>query len=156
MSEQKRKRRPWLRVILITILVLVVILGAVYWYVATEKFSDTKDRQSDYSISALDLIHEFEKDSKAANTKYKDKILTVNGRVSELEAPDTSTVNIKFVEPVTSSLAIFAFQDQHLSEGKGLKVGDSISIKASFSEGVFSEVLQSTKIDFKRAALNKP
>ena len=140
---------------MLTLLAVAIVLGVIYWAVATEKFSDTNKRKSAYTISALNLIHEFLQNDSASNKKYTEQILTVNGRISELEAPDTSTVNVKFIDPVTGSFAIFAFQDTHLAEGKSLKVGDSVSIKASCSGGIYSAALELTKIDFKRATLNK-
>ena len=53
----------------------------------------------------------------AANQKYKDKIITVNGRVSEIEAADT-TMNIKIIDTASNSFIIFAFQEQYASEAK--------------------------------------
>jgi hypothetical protein len=154
MPEQTKKR-PWLKRLLLSLLVLAVMAGGVYWYIATEKFSDTKDRKADYTVTALDFIKEFLENDSAANVKYREKIVTINGTISALEAPDTATVNVKFIDPPTGSYIIFAFQDTHLDEGKGLKVGDMVSIKGSCSGGVYSDILEVTKIDFKRAALNK-
>jgi len=74
--------------------------------------------------------------------------------VSAIEAADT-TLNIKFIDPVSTSYAIFAFQQQHQMEAKTIKVGDSISIKGSCSGGIYSEILDATAITFKRATLNK-
>jgi len=135
-------------------LVLVAIAAGIYWYVATEKFSDTTDRKAAFTVNAIDFIREFEKNESEANKKYKDKIVTVNGRVSEIEAADT-TMNIKIIDTVSSSFIIFAFQEQHLSEPKTVKVGDTVSIKGSFSAGIFSQIMEVVKIDFKRSALNK-
>ena len=149
-----KKKRPWLKKILITFLLLVGIGAAIYWYIATEKFADTKDRQAAYIVNAIDFIREFEKNDSVANKKYADKIITVNGMVSEIEAADT-TVNIKFIDTTSGSYAIFAFQEQYISEAKTLKVGDSASIKGSCSGGVLSEILGTEFITFKRCTLNK-
>ena len=135
-------------------LLLVVIAAGIYWYVATENFSDTIDRKAAFTVNAVDFIREFEKNQSEANKKYKDKIVTVNGRVSEIEAADT-TMNIKIIDTASKSFIIFAFQEQHLSEPKTVKVGDTVSIKGSFSAGIFSEIMELVKIDFKRSALNK-
>jgi hypothetical protein len=148
-----KKRRPWLKRILIGVLIVVIILAGFYWYYATEKFSDTKTTKADYTINVRDFIAEFDKDLKAANEKYTDKIIVLNGKVSDVEAADT-TVNIKFVDPATASYAIFAFQQQHLVEAKSVKAGDSISIKGSCSGGIFSQILETTAISFKRSTLN--
>ncbi|MDP4262726.1 MAG: hypothetical protein Q8941_09365 [Bacteroidota bacterium] len=154
MVEKAKKRRPWIKRILIGILVIVVILGGIYWYVATEKFSDTKVRKAAYTLNALDFIREFQQNTNAANQKYTDKIITLNGKVAEIEAADT-TLNIKFIDPATASYAIFAFQQQHLAEAKTIKIGDSISIKGSCSGGIYSEIKEATAINFQRSALNK-
>ena len=147
-------KRSWLKRLLVTGLILAIIAAGIYWYVATEKFSDTKDRKANFTVNAIDFIKEFEKNVSEANKKYKDKIITVNGRVSEIEAADT-TMNIKIIDTASNSFIIFAFQEQHISEPKSVKVGDSISIKGSFSAGIFSEILEVVKIDFKRSVLNK-
>ncbi|MFI5132268.1 MAG: hypothetical protein ACHQFX_19855 [Chitinophagales bacterium] len=153
MPEHVQKKKPWLKRILIGILVVVVILAGVYWYYATEKFADTKSKKADYTLNALDFIREFQQDIAAANKKYTDKIIELNGKVSAIEAADT-TVNIKMVEPATASYVIFAFQQQHLSEAKSVKEGDSISVKGSFGGGIYSEILEATAISFKRSTLN--
>lgn len=149
-----KQKRPWLKRLLVVGLVLAAVAAAIYWYVATEEFSDTTDRKAAFTVNAIDFIREFEKNESEANKKYKDKIVTVNGRVSEIEAADT-TMNIKIIDTVSSSFIIFAFQEQHLSEPKTVKVGDTISIKGSFSAGIFSQIMEVVKIDFKRSALNK-
>ena len=149
-----KQKRPLLKKLLVIGLVLVAIAAGIYWYVATEKFSDTKDRKAAFTVNAIDFIREFEKSDSTANRKYADKIITVNGIISEIEAADT-TVNIKFVDTTSGAYAIFAFQEQHLAEAKTVKVGDSVSIKGSCSGGVFSPRRKITMINFKRCALNK-
>jgi hypothetical protein len=150
----RKTKRPWLKRLLIAGLVLVGIGAAIYWYIATEKFADTKDRKAAFTVNAIDFIREFEKNDSAANKKYADKIITVNGMVSEIEAAD-STVNVKFIDTTSGSYAIFAFQEQYIAEAKTVKVGDSVSIKGSCSGGVLSEILGIEFITFKRCTLNK-
>src|SRR5258706_6442704 len=140
MHKRVNKKKTWLKRIVATVLVIIVLLAGVYWYVSTETFSDTKSRSADYSLNALDFIHEFQQNINAANEKYTDKIIVLNGRVSEIEPADTS-VNIKIIEPATASYVIFSFQQQHLGEAKIVKQGDSISIKGSCSGGIYRSIL---------------
>jgi hypothetical protein len=154
MTEIKRKRKPWLKRIIIAAVIVIAALGGIYWYVATEKFADTSSRKAVYTVNAIDFLHEFEKDNASANAKYTEKIITVNGIVSEVEAADT-TMNIIFRDTLSQSYAIFAFQEQHLAEAKSIKAGDPVSIKGSCSGGVFSPRRKITVISFKRCALNK-
>ena len=140
--------------ILLGVLVLGAIGAGVAWYIFTEKFTDTAERESAYTVEAMDFIKEFEKNDSLANAKYTEKIITVNGIVSAVEAADT-TANIKFIEAGTGSYIIFAFQQQHLAEAKQLKEGDKVSIKGSCSGGTYSEILGTEFVSFKRCAVNK-
>ncbi len=154
MANQIKKRNPWRKRLLIGGLLVVLGIAVTYWIVATDTFSDTKNRKAAYTVEALDFIHEFEKDEKAANAKYADQIITVSGIVSEIEPADT-TMNIKFSDTATGSYIIFAFQQQHLAEAKTVSVGDKVSIKGSCSGGILSEILGNIAISFKRSTLNK-
>lgn len=154
MAEQKRKRNPWIKRVLMGGL-LALIAGAVaVWFIFTEKFTDTSERKADFTVNAMDFLQEFQKNDSLANTKYLEKIITVNGRVSETEAADT-TINIKMIDTATDAYIIFAFQQQHLAEAKQLKEGDSVAIKGSCSGGTYSEILETEFVTFKRCAINK-
>ena len=146
--------KPVYKRILLIALVLFLVGAGVAWYIFTEKFTDTAERKPEYTVEAMDFIKEFEKNDSVANKKYTEKIIAVNGTVSEIEAADT-TANIKFVDTLSGSYIIFAFQQQHLAEAKLLKVGDKVSIKGSCSGGTYSEILGTEFISFKRAAINK-
>ena len=140
---------------MISILILAGIGAAIYWYIATEKFADTKDREAAFTVNAIDFIREFRKDDSVSNKKYGERIISVNGRVSELESPDSATVNIKFIDTNTGDYIIFAFQEQYLSEAKSVKVGDSVSVKGSCSGSFYSDLLDAYNIGFIRCTLNK-
>src|SRR5687767_3509248 len=108
MAISKKTRRA----LAISGLLLALAGGGIYWFVATEKFSDTSKRKAHYDVQAQEFIREFESDNKSANLKYSDKIVAVSGRIAEVERADTS-VNVKFIDSTSGSYVIFAFQDQH-------------------------------------------
>src|SRR3982750_3415133 len=81
---------------------LIIAAAAVYIYYATETYSGTKSIKEDYSVNAIDFIREFRANDSAANQKYREKYIVLSGIVSEVEAPDTSTVNIKFIDTTTN------------------------------------------------------
>lgn len=123
--------------------------------VETDTFSSTTNKKAAYTVNAQELIQEFINSDSTANKKYTDQILVVNGRISELEAAD-STINVKFTDSTSGSYAIFDFQAADVAAVKKMAVGDSVSIKASCSGGIFSRLRQATVINFKRSAINKP
>jgi hypothetical protein len=135
-------------------LVALALVGAcIAWYLFTLKHDDTASIKADYTVSAYPFIDEFRKDAAAANKKYSEKIITVNGRVAEIEKADT-TLNIKMSDTATGDYIIFAFQQQDMEKVKTVKEGDSVSIKGSCSSGVFSKVLELTYVAFKRCTIN--
>lgn len=154
MMVSKRKMNPWLKRLLLGGLLLLLAGGGAIWYIFNEEFTDTSERKAAFTVNAIDLIHEFQQSDSLANKKYAEKIITVNGRISELEAADT-TINVKMIDTLTDAYIIFAFQQQHLKEAKQLKEGDSVSIKGSCSGGTYSEILETEFITFKRCAVNK-
>jgi hypothetical protein len=133
---------------------LLLAAVGVYLYYATMKHGDTAKQKPEFTVEAVPFIREFEKDSKAANEKYAEKIITVNGIVSATEPADT-TINIKMVDTTSGSYLIFAFQEQHLNEAKTIKPGDHVSIKGSCSGSIYSDILGVHQVSFKRSALNK-
>lgn len=146
--------KPTYKKILFGLLILAAAGAGLAWYIFNEKFTDTAERKASYTLNALDFIKEFEKNDSLANSKYIEKIIVVNGTVSEVETVDTS-VNIKFIDSTTGSYIIFAFQEQHMKAAKQLKEGDLVAIKGSCSGGTYSEILEALFISFKRCAIEK-
>ncbi|MDX1956176.1 MAG: hypothetical protein SFU20_11640 [Chitinophagaceae bacterium] len=136
--------------------VLLLTGAGIYWYIATDTFSDTKGRKAEYSVKADDFLKEYQTDSKNANLKYTEKIVEVSGIVSATEAADSS-INIKIADTTSGSYVIFAFQDKDMNEARSVKPGDLVTIKGSCSGGVYSSILETWAITFKRSTLsNKP
>lgn len=134
--------------------VLLLTGIAIYFYYATLTHDDTATLEVDYTVEAIPFIKEFEKDYQAANKKYAEKIIAVKGNVTATEPADT-TMNVKMTDTTTGSYLIFAFQDQDMAEAKELKEGDSVVIKGSCSDGVYSEILGTYFISFKRSTVIK-
>ena len=149
-SKTNRPYKKWL----LALLVLLLSGGAVAWYLFTLKYDDTATVKADYTVNAMDFIKEFKQDMAAANKKYSEKIIVVNGTVSAIEAADT-TANIKMVDTTNGAYLIFAFQQQHLQEAKAMKEGEAVSIKGSCSNGAFSSILEAEYVTFKRCTVNK-
>ena len=150
----KPKNRKVLKGVIIGGVSLLLIGAAVYFYYANLKHEDTASLEVDYTIDALPFIKEFENDHQAANKKYAEKIIAVKGVVTAKESADT-TVNIKMSDNTTGSYLIFAFQEQHMNEAKQLKEGENVTIKGSCSDGVYSEILGTYFISFKRCIVLK-
>ena len=150
--HQARYISPLFKKILLVFSVLLLISAGVVWYIFNEKFTDTHDRDAEFMTDASSFISEFQKNTEEANKKYAEKIIVVNGVVSETEKADT-TVNIKFTDSISGGYIIFAFQQQDMPKAKELREGDKVSIKGSCSGGAYSSILETVFITFKRCAI---
>ena len=139
--------------VLIVIALLIIIGFGIIWYLFSKKFENTTTVKTDATIQSASLLQEFRLDLPAANNKYAEKIISVQGRISELEKADT-TFNIKMIDS-TGAYLIFALQADKRTESEKVNEGDSISIKGSCSGGSFSSILGIVYIPFKRCIIEK-
>lgn len=154
MIPSNKKAYTWLRKALIAGFILLLAGAVAIWYLFTLKFDDTAQTKADYTVNALEFIHEFEKGDSLANVKYAEKMIVVTGIVTEIEKADT-TINLKMADVESGSYIIFAFQKQNMEEPKKVKEGDKVSIKGSCSGGSYSEILGTEFISFKRCIISK-
>ena len=152
MTEKRTNKKGWMKKALFAFLLVVLLAGGAFWYIMNETFDDTAATQSAFTVSAQDLINAYQTNDSTANASYREQIITVQGRVTEVEAADT-TVNIKFTDPVTGSYLIFDFQSQHVADAKVLQAGDSVAIKGSCSGNIYSQLRKAHMISFKRSVL---
>jgi len=156
MIPAQSQKKNIVKRIFIAAVILLVIGAGIAVYLFTDKFEDTAAVKADYTVNALQFMNEFKLNdtlNPAANKKYAEKIITVNGRVSTVETADTTT-NLK-IENADGAYILFAFQQQDQLAVKQVKAGDSISIKGSCNGASFSEILGVPFITFKRCSLNK-
>lgn len=122
-------------------------------YIMAETHSATQNVKAEYTVNSADLIKEFLVNDTAANKKYIDKTLIVNGNTTAVEILADSTSTIKFADS-TGSYAIFSFEKSEMPRVKNIKTGDMVSLKGVCSGSIFSDILETTSISFKRAILN--
>ena len=119
-----------------------------------ETFETTDNIKADYILASGELIKEFMANDTAANKKYQEKVLAVNGYVSAIDIAADSSSTITF-EDSTGSYAIFSLDKTQFNNMKMIKAGDMVSVKGVCSGSMFSEILGTTAISFKRSTLNK-
>ena len=100
------------------------------------------------------MLNEFVKSDSLANVKYREKIVIVNGTASQVEKKNDSTTNIRFDDP-EGSYIVFSFEKDQYELVKDINPGDEVSLKGSCSGSIYSEILETIQISFKRSTLNK-
>lgn len=80
--------------ILSFVAVLVVLSGLYGAYLYTKPPRDIATSDSEMSVSAEDLIGQFEADPVQASQHHRNKVIEISGKVTEIEHGDTSTILI--------------------------------------------------------------
>jgi hypothetical protein len=128
-------------------------------YKAGEKFiygethAATENVKAEYELPADELIREFLANDTAANKKYLEKVIVVNGKAAAVDVQADSTSTIRFADS-TGSYAIFSLEKNQFEQVKNIHAGDPVSAKGVCSGSIFSDILGTTSISFKRATLN--
>ena len=69
MEVGQKKKYSLLKKVGLFLTILLLVGAGWVWFVFTEKFSDTSEISPAFTVTALDLIHEFEKNDSLANKK---------------------------------------------------------------------------------------
>lgn len=123
------KRRKRIATIM---LVALLVLGAAVLYVFKEynrSHKDTWELKPDYSITATDLLKEFEMDESAANKKYWDKVILVDGMVKGLSKDDRGIYSVTLGDTTSMSSVRCNMDSIHNKEAAGIKNGSKIAMK---------------------------
>ena len=126
--------------------------GGIAYYLFTDKFEDTQRVKAAHTGSALEFLKEFQSNDSLANATYRDQIVELKGRISTIEWADTSA-NLKIDAVGSGDYLIFDFQQEDANKTKNLQPGDSVSIRAACSGSIYSRILNSRSVQFKRATL---
>lgn len=118
----------------------------------TEKVAATQTLKVAYTVDAITLIQEFVTADSVANAKYREQIVEVTGIVSELNAKD-STATLSMADS-TGSYVIFDFEKDQAAKVKAFKAGDKVVVKGLCSGSIFSEIMGTQTVSFKRSILN--
>ena len=120
--------------------------------VMEETHEQTEQVKTDYKVGAVPLINEFLANDTAANKKYIEKMLEVDGKVSAVDILPDSSSTVKFADS-TGSYAIFSFEKEQLQKIRQVHPGDQLTLKGVCSGSIYSEILGTTSISFKRSTL---
>jgi hypothetical protein len=112
----------------IKILLVIACLGTITgFYLYNKPVSSTASRSADLTIRAEDLFNEFSKNENAANTKYLDKVVSIEGTVTNIAIEDgLSIVTLKTASDMFGVICKIESGDEKV---KSLKAGEEIRVK---------------------------
>lgn len=149
------KRKFFFRYVILPLLV-VMAAAAVYIYREYNRtHKDTAKLKPDYTVSATGLIKEFETSEQAANKKYWDKVLRVEGMIKELSKDDKGFYSIILGDTASMSSVRCSVDSMHTAEAAPLKKGSVVTVKGICTGFNSDELLGSDVILVRSVVDNK-
>ena len=90
------------------------------------KADDVVNRKPDATVTAVDLVKAFEKDSAAARKQYLDKVLEVSGAVTKIDT--SGSVTLSGSEGSESSV-VFSLDSRYAKDYEKVKEGTSATLQ---------------------------
>jgi hypothetical protein len=137
------------KIIRYVVLPLLLILSVAAFYIYKEynrTHKDTAKLKPDYTISATELLKEFEANEQGSNKKYWDKIIKVEGMVKELAKDDKGFYSIVLGDTASMSSVRCNVDSVHSKEAAAVKQGSIIAVKGICSGFNADEMLGSDVI----------
>lgn len=122
---------------IIFLLVLVALIaGGIYGYSEFNRGLQAADKV-DYSITCADLFSAFEDDEKAANAKYLDKVVEVEGTISDISTNKQGKTTISLEGGMLFGVTCELFEGESAS---AYKKGQKVKLKG-ICTGYLSDVV---------------
>lgn len=140
------KRKKIIRYILIALLVIIAAAALYIYKEYNRTHKDTTRLKADYSLSATDLIKEFETNEQASNKKYTDKVVRVDGEVKDILRDDKGFYSLVLGDTASLSSVRCSIDSVHSQEAAAVKKGERIAVKGICSGFNADELLGSDVI----------
>ena len=96
-------------------------------------------------LTVVQLLDEYKKDSAAADTKYKGKVISISGTVEVVDKDKNGNPLISFMRPgstkPTDGMVICSFEKSQESMVSKIKKGDSVKFSCKVSMGLVGSVV---------------
>lgn len=128
---------------------LLLLLAAVAFYIYKEynrTHKDTAKMKPDFTVTATQLIGEFETSEQGSGKKYWDKVIRVEGLVKELARDDRGYYSVILGDTASMSSVRCSVDSSHSAEAAPLKTGMRVAMKGICSGFNKDELLGSDVI----------
>jgi hypothetical protein len=114
--------------LIFTLVAILVAVGVAY-YMYNKPHMNVAKTSPDFTLSADSLFAEYQLNEQAANTKFLEKILLVNGTVDHPNFENPAEPNIVLIASDGEGTVTCGFKPEYLASIQKLIAGDKITIK---------------------------
>jgi hypothetical protein len=123
------KRRKKLLIIAGVILVVIAVVALYIYKEYNRTHKDTADLAPDYSITATQLIKEFESDEQSSNGKYWNKVIQAEGVIKDIARDDRGFYSVVLGDTAVMSSVRCSMDSVHNKEASSLQKGSNVIMK---------------------------
>jgi hypothetical protein len=120
------------KIIIGTIVLVILIAGIYAWREFTRTVESLGGVEPDFKTEAVTLIAEFEADESAADKKYHNKIIAVNGMVKSVD-PVQNTYSIVLGDTTSMSAVRCVLDSSFVKSVPGVNRGSVITVKGAIT-----------------------
>jgi predicted lactoylglutathione lyase len=113
------------------IAVVVIIIGVVFFALKeyNRKQKDVADISAAYNMSSNEIITAFTADEKAANIKFLDKVVAINGTIKSNDKDEQGAYTVVLGDSSSMSSVRCSMDSAHNNEAADLKAGSPVTVK---------------------------
>ncbi len=134
--------KPITKIVLYAGLAIALIGGIVGIYFYTLGQKDLTNTKADFTMPANELFAEYEANEESANTKYRDKIVEVSGKVAQVTLNTDSTLNVMLMDVDDFSGVLCTFNAISDPASIDINKGDNVVIR-----GICSGMLMDVQLN---------
>ncbi len=131
--------------ILVAIFLVSTLAIAIGLYFFNLKPKDIRTEDAQYEITANQLVKEFSDDESMADKKYVDKVIIVNGIISDIKITDKeSSMSLQSDDPMAGVTC--SFYTDEAKNLKGLTIGNPVKVKGKCTGKLMDVVLNNCSL----------
>lgn len=141
-------KRKIKKIVLISVLVGVSVTSGVVYYLFNMPHRDVQSEQTDYRLSASDLVNEYLTNAVSSNKKYlsgegESKILAVTGVIQSVSTDQNNQVVVLLKDSMVKAGVSCTFTEATNQNAASLTPGQTVTIKGVIRSGAgYDEDLQ--------------
>lgn len=141
--------------IILSVLLVALLGGAWFGYGEySRKVKNLRNVDAQFQLQPAELIAAFEKDETAANAKFLDKIIAVNGPVKSIEKNDRGHYTLVLGDAGSMSSVRCSMDSLYVKELAGVTEGTLITVKGACT-GFNQDELLGSDVILNRCVLEK-
>lgn len=126
---------------LVLVVVFAIVGGGVGYYLWNKPHDSVSKKKPDFTMTPAQLLADFQNDEDAANAKYLDKVIQLNGTILEIVPGEGLAMQV-VLETGDLMARVSCVMEEGYAEflERKLKKGDAVSIKG-FCTGMVMDVV---------------